>query len=230
MAIRLLSAYMAHSAGKIARDISYHIEQDLVDRGAASYDLTGGTETSVRTFDAGLSAEQIAMMHAFETNKRLNENGYGFYADTEFDQASPMALSANTENVVTINAAVKREQELPFGVSSLWDEVNSKILGINAGDLIGFTLNYTIRRTTGTGRWEHDVWIDIGTGARLFPHNVAVDNGGAWRQMSFSAVAFTGENWVPNGGLIKIDPETAAQVYGVSLIVAKLRHGQGDYS
>ena len=55
MAIRLLSTLFDFEVSTIVRDLSFDIEKRLVARGAASYDLSGGTEATVPTLNPNLS-------------------------------------------------------------------------------------------------------------------------------------------------------------------------------
>lgn len=73
MAIRLLTTLFDFVPGTIVRDISYDIEKRIVERGAASYDLTGGTEAAVPTFNPNLSETEKAVV-AIEELLLTNRN------------------------------------------------------------------------------------------------------------------------------------------------------------
>lgn len=165
----------------------------------------------------------------------VGQTGWADYQDTAYSEASPQSLTANTNNVLEINGAVAQNQEVPVGVSSLWDSVENKILPVNAGSSLLVTLEFEIARASGTGRWEFESFFDIGlvdgesNPVKLYPRSIAVDNGSDFKTQTFSTGMYCLDTFVANGGKVIINPEINAQVYKARIVVNVLSRGRGTY-
>lgn len=176
---------------------------------------------------SGISAQDLRDLIV----SSIGQTGWADYRDTQFTDAAPQVLIANTPNKVLINGLVNQTQELPVGVPNLWDTTTNTIVAANAGTGMLVTFETTIRRASGTGGWELDSWIDIGLpgGVRLYPRTQAADNGSNDKKVTWTTAAYCLDTWVANGGAIYIEPEVAAECYGSRVIIHHTHHGRGTY-
>lgn len=161
----------------------------------------------------------------------IGQTGWADYTDDQYTDASPQALAANTVSTVEINGATSQVQELPFAITSLWDGTNDEIPITTPGTSLIVTFETTIRRASGTGRWEFDIWIDIGLPGdiRLYPRTIAIDNGDNDKSITFTTGVYCLDTWAANGGQIKINPEIAAEIHSSRIVVHHLHRGRGTY-
>lgn len=89
MAVKLLKPLFGHALNVIVRDISYDIERRLVEAGAASYTLAGGSEQIHRTVSPGLSAIEQNLLSQKQTFD-VDDNETPFYGETS---AKSLALT-----------------------------------------------------------------------------------------------------------------------------------------
>lgn len=159
----------------------------------------------------------------------IGATGWADYTDSTYTTGSPQSLPAGVATKVENDGATKQEQELPFGISSLWDPVENAIPALVAGSGIILTFETTIRRVSGTGRWEFDAFIDIGIPVELFVRSIALDNGTDDKHITFSTGAYTLNNWVTNGGSVYIRPEVEAVCHSSRILVHQIHRGRGTY-
>lgn len=160
----------------------------------------------------------------------IGQTGWADYQDGQYTTGSPQSLTAATANVVENNGATSREQELPIGITSLWDGVANEIPISVAGTSLIVTFEGTIRRASGSGSWEFETYLDIGLAGpvKLYPRTISNDGSGD-KTFTFSTGAYCLDTWAANGGQIIVNPSVNAEIFASRVVVHHLHRGRGTY-
>lgn len=159
MAIRLLEIMWGFPVGTIVRDMSYSFEQRLVDIGAASFDLSGGSEAPVPTLASGLSSleRRLATMEDFLLKNRkgelqhLNIHDFGIFghcdASDAATQTTPLAVPADTPTIIPNDGqGPYSSAEYAVPGTQLWNCTTNRFdfTGLELGDVIMIRLSGSV--------------------------------------------------------------------------------------
>lgn len=161
----------------------------------------------------------------------LGQTGWADYQDGQFTNEQPQALPAGVATKVLIDGAVKQEQELPFGVTELFNTTQSEIITPRAGSGLMISFETIIRRTTGTGEWAVDAYIDIGLAGpvELYPRTISHNKISGDKKITFTTGAYALDTWAANGGALMLRPSVDAVCYKSRVIVHQTHRGRGTY-
>lgn len=169
---------------------------------------------------------------------QLYWSGWGDYDDDQYTEASPFALSADSDTILPNNAAVTRELELPFDIANdsdadrrtFYDVPNQKILG-RAGDSVLITIEFKAKPTSGAATYI-ETWFDIGgvipplyRRITSFPKGTGVE-----RTIVQTTAVYTLDTWETNGADVFVRSNGPVSLYDIRYVVYRNHKGRGDYS
>ena len=176
--------------------------------------------------DAGSITEQDVRDLVVST---IGQTGWVDHQDGEYTNASPQPLPSGVATQVSIDGAISRTQEKPFGVADLFDTTTSKIIAPKAGTGMMISFETIIRRTTGTGEWAVDSFIDIGVPVELYPRTISHNKISGDKKITWTTGAYCLDTWVANGGAIMLRPSVEAECYQSRVIIHQTHRGRGAY-
>lgn len=159
-------------------------------------------------------------------------SGWGDYVDTANTSGSPQSISANTDTIVLNNAGTKLEQELPFDVAAaggFYDSANNKILAVTEGDGKLITVEFSIRRASGSGEFTMETFFDIGGAVGELYNRTSNLPGSGDRHITFTTAVYTLDTWATNGATFNINTSVATEIWSVRYVIHRLHRGQGNY-
>ena len=161
----------------------------------------------------------------------LGQTGWADYQDGQYTNEQPQTLEAGVETKVLIDGAVKQEQELPFGVTELFNTAQSEIITPRAGSGLMISFETIIRRASGTGEWSVDAFIDIGLAGpvELYPRTISHNKISGDKKITWTTGAYALDTWEANGGAIILRPSVDAVCYKSRVIVHQTHRGRGTY-
>lgn len=151
--------------------------------------------------------------------------GWGDYTDTQYSAASPMAVNANTDTVLSNNKGSVIESQKPVDVDTFYD---GTVIKGRSGDGILITVEYTAVPTDQSTN-SIETWLDItgGTGtpetfANLY-RTINTFPKGQYepRKISFTIAGYTLGTWQENGALVKIRADGDCDIYGARLRITR---------
>lgn len=189
MAIRLLSTLFDFAPGTIVRDLSFDIEKRLVARGAASYNLSGGTEATVPTLNPNLSDVERRVLMLEElllTNRNTSTlepfavsdwvlQGLYDYNDLA-TQTTPISIvgGGGFVNITNDGAGpfTNLDNAIP-GIANIWDTTNQEFdfSGLSLGDMVHLRVDFTVTTTANNQEGELRLLAGIGS-ASEFPLSI----------------------------------------------------------
>lgn len=155
-----------------------------------------------QAFDQQLS--RIETLEALVSQK----TGWASYVDG----ASPQALAANTDTILTNNMAAVIEVQKPSDVAAFYD--GTVITGRN-GDGLGAHIQLTFTPDDGVASML-TIWVDIGGGfGKLFFGSFPITLGsGMAHMLSHNFFAYNGATWAANGGTVYVRSDGPGVITG----------------
>ena len=147
----------------------------------------------------------------------INDLGFGVYNATQYTVGSPLVVNAGNTSILDINGGTTLKTRLPRGVSDLFDVATSKILPVKAGDGFAYSLGFNAKNTNATGYGT--IYIDIGTGAKVFQRVVTFPKGANIEVPFFlTTIGYEEATFLANGGLLKFQSELGnTSIYDITL-------------
>ena len=144
--------------------------------------------------------------------------GWASYVDTQYAIGSQFSVAANTDVNLPNNAGNVIESQKPSDVTEFY--ADGKITGRN-GDGLAMQL-FFYATPTGVDQFI-DIWIDIGSGKKLYPQTFSFPKGtGQARGIMYTLpAAYTLPTWQANGGTVKVRSNAACTVYGMTYNIAR---------
>lgn len=142
--------------------------------------------------------------------------GQAQYADGAYTEASPFSITADTK-VTLPNSGVKFAPQMPSDIVDFYDSSTQKILGRDGdGVLIGIEF---LAKPTSVQATLLKVTIDIGLPEEIFPQSFPLDKGaGVEHAIYHPVLAYNASNWETNGGLVKVECNGPASLYGIRYV------------
>lgn len=161
----------------------------------------------------------------------IGQTGWADYQDGTYTNAVPQVLPAGVNTEIEIDGAITQDQELPFGVTTFWDQVANAIITPQAGSGLMISFETIIRRATGTGEWAVDCFIDIGIPGpvELYPRTISHNKISGDKKITWTTGAYALDTWAANGGKIVLRPSVDAVAYQSRVIVHQTHRGRGTY-
>lgn len=151
-----------------------------------------------------------------------SSGGWADYSDTTtYTEGSPLALAANTDTRLVINANNKITSQMPPDVTAFYDEENDVITGRN-GDGIGITVEFKAKPSS-AGTTQLEVWFDIGGAVgELYRRIVTFPKGnGVERSVNFTVLGYTLGTWEANGAQIFVRANGTCDVYTPRVLITR---------
>lgn len=149
-----------------------------------------------------------------------SELGWADYVDTTYSSGSPLAISADTDTVLTNNAGTIRNTYAPADIGAMYSE--GKIVG-RTGEAIGITLDFTAVPTNANTTLI-ETWIDIGSPVgQLYRRPYSFPKGqGVARQIISSTIAYTLDTWETNGGTVYVRANNTCDIYDIRFVIFRM--------
>ena len=153
----------------------------------------------------------------------LDDTGWARYSDTQYTEASPLLLLADTDTVLPNNAGTILDDEKPRDIPSFY--TGGKITG-RVGDGILIRIDITVKPTSASSEFL-DIWFDIGDGdGRVFPELKTFPKGnGIERRISFTSSGYTLETWTANGATLNVRANGPMSIYDISYTITRTHRG-----
>lgn len=172
---------------------------------------------------------------AFTDTNELNANvaeiigtGYAVYKDSQYTLASPFSISQAAKVTIPNNALdFVKEDQLPVGVSTLYDASTLKLIPANLDDYYITTMRFKAKNSKATGYFETS--IDIGGTFNDIFQETQVFTRGADKEQLFNVVIpyYTGGTFVANGGIPKINAiDGITSIYDIEYHIARISKGR----
>jgi len=155
----------------------------------------------------------------------FGRTGWGYYQDTQYTEASPFTVAADTDLTLPNNKGNVIETQKPSDVVTFYD--GATVTGRNGDDII-ISIDFTVVPTS-VNATTCEVWIDIsgGTGtpanfANLYRRLFTFPKGtGVPRKISFSHSGYTLGTFEANGGVVKVRVNGTAEIYDINYIIKR---------
>ena len=148
--------------------------------------------------------------------------GWGDYVDTQYTEANPLQVAANTDTRLPNNAGSVRDAHKPADLGDLYDAATQTIAGSN-GDAYQLTFEFKARTSSATGAYI-ELWLDIGglvgeiyRGVMTsFPKGNNI-TAGAIRSIG----VYTLDTWEANGAAVWVRANVPVDIYGIRYVIAR---------
>lgn len=154
--------------------------------------------------------------------------GYAVYFDTQYTEAAPLNVTAVSGAVTLPNNAGNVIDQLPVGVTSLYDSVSGKITPDTELDRLTITVRL-LAKTSATQGASLNFGIDIGGSfGIIFPDDRLFIKGSNVEQaFNFVMPGYSGATFLANGGIPKITSVGGtASIYNIELHIERTYKGK----
>lgn len=157
-----------------------------------------------------IAASKINDNFAFLNNR---ESGWEELEDTLHTVGSPQLVTAGVTTLLTNNGGIRINDQLPTGVTQLFDIPTTKLTPIDEGDFYVVDLMFKVKNSVLSGHF--DVWVDIGgIGERFRQTIICPKSAGTETSVNVNFNHFTSGQFAFNGGEVKIKAEVGdLQIY-----------------
>tara|TARA_R110000796_G_scaffold192122_1_gene308858 strand:- start:23 stop:580 length:558 start_codon:yes stop_codon:yes gene_type:complete len=154
--------------------------------------------------------------------------GYATYTDTQYTIGSPLVVAQGTTVDLANNAGVSLSDQLPTGVTTLYDGLRLVSNDNRAAYVI--RINFTVANSSQTGSFELNFDISAaGDGSiPILSRTTALARGANTPQpVSYTELYFSRETFVDNGALLKFTAISGtSSIYGISYVISKIHKGR----
>lgn len=175
---------------------------------------------TIQTTDT-LNEGRVKINDNFDETKSFT--GWARYLDTVYTTGSPLSIANGVRAVLTNNANNKIETQLPFGVTSFFNETTQKILAENNGDAYTLSIRFKARMSVNNGYFDID--LDIGGAQGIISQEslVFTRNANTEQKFDIDLSVFSGSTFVTNGGTLRITPLNGnIEIYDISFVLIRL--------
>lgn len=167
-------------------------------------------------------AEAIAALEATNVN-----TGWAIYSDTEYTEGSPLVINSGQTVQLTNNAGTVIDSQLPNGVTSFYNNVSDRVLGINSGDAYSVRISFKAKTNNNNGYAEIDFNIGASTGETvILTRDVNFPRGsGVERAFTSTNLVYSFPTYVENGCAFEFRGITGnTSIYDISFMIARLHN------
>lgn len=152
-----------------------------------------------------------------------NGTGWAAYNDTQYTEASPLAVAADTPTILPNNKGGVLEIQIPKDLADIggWVDDSGKIQGLN-GDAVLITLDFqAIPQESGTTLL--DVWFDIGGAVgELYRRTVSFPRGQfASKSVTSTTLVYTLDTWEANGATVYVEASKAVDIHSIRAVMSR---------
>lgn len=154
--------------------------------------------------------------------------GWGNYVDSQYTEAEPLQLAADTATLLDNDAlgALTNEDYLPIAGQSLYNAETHTILGYQ-GDAKLITLDFKAKPTNANTTYiEH--WIDIGGSVgELYRRISSFPKGnGVERPIVTTTAVYTLDTWEQNGGQVFVQANNTCDIYDLRFVIFRVHRAR----
>ena len=167
---------------------------------------------------------------ALNTNftELFNRTGYAVYNDTQYTSGNPLVVAQGSTVSLPNNAGTVLVDQLPAGVTSLYD--GARLVSNDNRAAYMIRINFTVSNSSQTGSFELDFDISAaGDGSiPILSRTTALARGANTPQpVSYSEMYFSRETFVANGALLQfISISGTSSIYDISYVISKIHKGR----
>lgn len=149
----------------------------------------------------------------------LDDGGWVDYVDTQYTEAAPFSVMADTDTVVPNNAGTVRGAYKPRDVPTFYD--GSVITG-RPGDHLEITIDMKVLPTSAATTY-FEFWFDIGGGVgELYRRIISFPKGnGIVRPLTATTGVYTLETWEANGATVFCRANGSVDIYDIRFVIAR---------
>lgn len=147
--------------------------------------------------------------------------GWGFWADSQYTEASPRTITAGQRTQLTIDGLGSRTnlENLNTLPSTVW--YNDTFWPVNVGDRYAARLNLVMSRT-GNSNWEFAIFeFEVGSFNALTVQQPLYKNIGEPQAVTLSDDLFSLETFVSNGGRIYVTATEQITIWDTTVFFAR---------
>lgn len=149
---------------------------------------------------------------ATATNNILASTGFAAYTDTQYNEGSPFALTADTDTLIPNNAGIIYDDQKPPDITTFWDATSQEITGRDGDNL---DIMFYWKCTPDSVNSELDIWIDIGGAVGELYRQTILFRGTTEKGVMYTLPsAYTRTTWETNGGKIYVRSTSNMTMYG----------------
>jgi len=156
-----------------------------------------------------------------------NFTGWEQITDSTYTVGSPLVILSGVTGKILTGAVTKIQTQIPFGVTTFWDETNDKIMAVNNGD--AFTLSLRFKASMNVANGIADVDINIGGALGAISNETILFSKGSGVEQRFDIDMsyFTGATFIANGGTIEVKPVNGnISIYDIVIVLIRTHKGQ----
>lgn len=157
--------------------------------------------------------------------EREKQTGWAQYTDSVYTSSNVLSVSSGSTVTLSNNANSTITSQLPYGVSSFYNNTTNKITPENSGDFYVVRVDFTAYTDNNNGLFE--LQLDIGGGQGViyqdtidFPRGTGSGNA---REISKTISLFSLDTFIANGGELKILSITGTtSIYDISFVISRV--------
>lgn len=177
--------------------------------------------------DSGLWASIASAINSNFTT--LDERtGYVTYVDTQYTVGSPLVVSQGTTIDFPNNAGTSLSDQLPAGVTSLYD--GTRLVSNDNRAAYNIRISFTISNSSQTGAFELNADISAAgdVSIPILSRTTALARGSNTPQpISYTELYFSRDTFVSNGALMRFTSIAGtSSVYDIVYVIAKIHKGR----
>jgi hypothetical protein len=156
-----------------------------------------------------------------------NFTGWQQITDTTYTLSLPLSIATGVTGKILTGAVTKIDTQLPTGITTLWDEINHKLIAVNNGDAFTLSLRFKAKMSVVNGYF--DVGINIGGSLNVISKETLVFTRAQNTEQRFDIDLsyFTGTTFIANGGIIEVTPINGdIQIYDIVLVIIRTHKGR----
>ena len=157
-----------------------------------------------------------------------SRTGYVTYVDTQYTVGSPFVVSAGTTAALPNNAGTSLSDQLPSGVTSLYD--GARLVSNDSRGAYMIRVSFTASSSSQTGSFVVDADISAaGDGSALILDRATsmVRGSNTPQGVSYSELYFSRDTFVANGALLRFSSIAGnTSIYDIVYVIAKIHKGR----
>ena len=153
--------------------------------------------------------------------------GWEQITDTTYTAGSPLVILSGVTGKILTGTTTKIQTQLPFGVTTFWDETTDKLLAVNNGDAFTLSLRFKAKMNVANGLADIDINIGGSLGAISNETILFSKGSGVEQKFDIDLSYFTGTTFIANGGSIEVTHINGdVSIYDIVLVIIRTHKGK----
>lgn len=185
--------------------------------------MTKRTRTELKTyFNTGDRPTEQNFSDWIDSYYHGDDPTWADYADSQYTQASPFALTKNTDTILPndgLNGIMTYE-----GSNPMYDATTQKVTGENGGTRL-ITLSCNVLPASGGNAPNYiEFWFDIGGAVgELYRRLSTFPKGsGVVRPITLTTYVYTLDTWEANGADMYVSSDGNCDIYDIRYVIARI--------